>query len=122
MSCPDTKLSRADFQQPVKSARDDKNKGLDAALKACPERSRRAPLYPNKASTRLSASCEGVLQPVVRKNAVLSERGAIMSFRNGDKSREHRLRKAREKKRESVRKLSSKSDTKAGSPAGAVKK
>ena len=28
-----------------------------------------------------------------------------MSFRNGDKSREHRLRKARQKKRENVRKL-----------------
>jgi len=31
----------------------------------------------------------------------------IMSFRNGDKSREHRLRKAREKKREAVRVLKS---------------
>lgn len=30
-----------------------------------------------------------------------------MSFRNGDKSREHRLRKAREKKRETVRKMKS---------------
>lgn len=30
-----------------------------------------------------------------------------MSFRNGDKSREHRLRKAREKKREAVRELKS---------------
>jgi len=28
-----------------------------------------------------------------------------MSFRNGDKSREHRLRKARQKMREKVRKL-----------------
>ncbi|HZP24400.1 MAG TPA: hypothetical protein VFB04_13190 [Terriglobales bacterium] len=28
-----------------------------------------------------------------------------MSFRNGDKSREHRLRKARQKKRTVVRKL-----------------
>jgi hypothetical protein len=35
-----------------------------------------------------------------------------MSFRNGDKSREHRLRKAKEKKRENVRKLVSKTDTK----------
>ncbi|MFZ0312430.1 MAG: hypothetical protein WAL85_06960 [Candidatus Korobacteraceae bacterium] len=35
-----------------------------------------------------------------------------MSFRNGDKSREHRLRKAKEKKRESVRKLVTKSDAK----------
>jgi hypothetical protein len=37
-----------------------------------------------------------------------------MSFRNGDKSREHRLRKAREKKREAVRELKSvQSDAKA---------
>jgi hypothetical protein len=28
-----------------------------------------------------------------------------MSYRNGDKSREHRIRKARQKKRETVRKL-----------------
>jgi hypothetical protein len=31
-----------------------------------------------------------------------------MSFRNGDKSREHRLRKQREKKREKNRELKSK--------------
>ena len=31
-----------------------------------------------------------------------------MSYRNGDKSREHRLRKAKQKKRESVRELVSK--------------
>ena len=43
-----------------------------------------------------------------------------MSFRNGDKSREHRLRKAREKKRESVRKLVVKSDAK-GQPVAASK-
>ncbi len=30
-----------------------------------------------------------------------------MSFRNGDKSREHRLRKAKAKKRENVRELTS---------------
>lgn len=46
-----------------------------------------------------------------------------MSFRNGDKSREHRQRKAKEKKRESVRKLLSKSDAKEQSPvAGSAKK
>jgi hypothetical protein len=33
-----------------------------------------------------------------------------MSYRNGDKSREHRLRKAREKKRETIRELKSKAD------------
>ena len=33
-----------------------------------------------------------------------------MSFRNGDKSREHRLRKAREKKREKIRELKSKNE------------
>ncbi|MGA7459023.1 MAG: hypothetical protein WBW69_02270 [Candidatus Korobacteraceae bacterium] len=38
-----------------------------------------------------------------------------MSFRNGDKSREHRLRKAREKKREKNRELKSKPAGKAGS-------
>ncbi len=32
-----------------------------------------------------------------------------MSYRNGDKSREHRLRKAKQKKRESVRELVNKS-------------
>lgn len=47
----------------------------------------------------------------------------IMSFRNGDKSREHRLRKAKEKKRENVRKLVIKSDVKKQSPAASsVKK
>ncbi|MGD0931439.1 MAG: hypothetical protein ABR902_12375 [Candidatus Korobacteraceae bacterium] len=35
-----------------------------------------------------------------------------MSFRNGDKSRENRLRKAKEKKRENVRKLVSKGEAK----------
>lgn len=39
----------------------------------------------------------------------------IMSFRNGDKSREHRLRKAREKKRETIRELKSKAKMQAGS-------
>lgn len=43
-----------------------------------------------------------------------------MSFRNGDKSREHRLRKAREKKRETIRKLKSKAETK--TQASAAKK
>ena len=39
-----------------------------------------------------------------------------MSFRNGDKSREHRLRKAREKKRDAVRELKNvKGDAKAPS-------
>ncbi len=38
-----------------------------------------------------------------------------MSFRNGDKSREHRLRKAREKKRETIRELKSKAKMQAGS-------
>jgi hypothetical protein len=42
-----------------------------------------------------------------------------MSFRNGDKSREHRLRKAREKKREVIRGIKAKDDTK---PASAAKK
>jgi hypothetical protein len=46
-----------------------------------------------------------------------------MSFRNGDKSRENRLRKAKEKKRENVRKLVTKSDAKKQSTAAAsVKK
>jgi hypothetical protein len=41
-----------------------------------------------------------------------------MSFRNGDKSREHRLRKARQKKRETVREIKSKSTSEAqASPA-----
>jgi hypothetical protein len=45
-----------------------------------------------------------------------------MSFRNGDKSREHRLRKAKEKKRESVRKLVTKSDAKKQPAAAASAK
>ena len=36
-----------------------------------------------------------------------------MSFRNGDKSREHRIRKARQKKRETVRELKSNGGVKA---------
>lgn len=35
-----------------------------------------------------------------------------MSFRNGDKSREHRLRKTRQKKREAVRELKRKVEAK----------
>jgi hypothetical protein len=35
-----------------------------------------------------------------------------MSYRNGDKSREHRLRKAREKKREVIRGIKAKADAK----------
>jgi hypothetical protein len=46
----------------------------------------------------------------------------IMSFRNGDKSREHRLRKAKEKKREKVRKLVIKSDAKKPSTVSSAKK
>lgn len=38
-----------------------------------------------------------------------------MSFRNGDKSREHRLRKQREKKRGKMREMKSKTAAKAGS-------
>jgi hypothetical protein len=38
-----------------------------------------------------------------------------MSFRNGDKSREHRLRKARQKMRLKTRGLQGKDDTKAQS-------
>ncbi len=40
-----------------------------------------------------------------------------MSYRNGDKSREHRIRKAREKKREVVRQLKTTAD-KAQAAAG----
>lgn len=48
-------------------------------------------------------------------------RGAIMSYRNGDKSREHRLRKARQKKRETVREIKSKGGVQA-QPAPTAKK
>jgi hypothetical protein len=45
-----------------------------------------------------------------------------MSFRNGDKSREHRLRKARERKRIAVRGLKSgESDTKTPAKEAAKK-
>jgi hypothetical protein len=43
-----------------------------------------------------------------------------MSFRNGDKSREHRLRKAREKKREVIREIKAKTGSKS-EPAAAKK-
>jgi hypothetical protein len=36
-----------------------------------------------------------------------------MSFRNGDKSREHRQRKAKQKKRETVREIATKGAAKA---------
>jgi hypothetical protein len=45
-----------------------------------------------------------------------------MSYRNGDKSREHRLRKAKQKKRESVRGLVAKSEPAAKAPAKATGK
>ena len=41
-----------------------------------------------------------------------------MSFSNGDKSREHRLRKAKQKKRESARELDSKNEANAKAAAG----
>jgi len=44
---------------------------------------------------------------------------SCMSYRNGDKSREHRLRKAKQKKRESARELVTKSET-AAKPAAAT--
>lgn len=44
-----------------------------------------------------------------------------MSYRNGDKSREHRLRKARQKKRETVREIKSKGGVQA-QPAPTAKK
>jgi hypothetical protein len=43
-----------------------------------------------------------------------------MSYRNGDKSREHRLRKARQKMREKVRDIKS-ADTSKAKPAAAKK-
>jgi hypothetical protein len=47
------------------------------------------------------------------------KRGEMMSFRNGDKSRENRIRKARQKKREVVRELKSRD---AGSQAAQPRK
>jgi hypothetical protein len=44
-----------------------------------------------------------------------------MSFRNGDKSREHRLRKAKQKKREGARELANAGETNK-SPADASSK
>ena len=44
-----------------------------------------------------------------------------MSYRNGDKSREHRLRKARQKKRENVRELLTKTDPKTQTATAAKK-
>ena len=44
-----------------------------------------------------------------------------MSYRNGDKSREHRLRKARQKKRENVRELLAKTDPKTQTGTAAKK-
>ncbi len=44
-----------------------------------------------------------------------------MSFRNGDKSRENRIRKARQKKRENVREIKGKEAVQS-QPASAAKK
>jgi len=44
-----------------------------------------------------------------------------MSFRNGDKSREHRIRKARQRKREAVRAIKSKGGVQAQPGSGAKK-
>jgi hypothetical protein len=62
--------------------------------------------------------------PQTQTREVLYHRSGvkIMSFRNGDKSREHRLRKAKEKKREKVRKLVIKSDAKKPSTVSSAKK
>ena len=49
----------------------------------------------------------------VSANAVASQGGDFMSFRNGDKSRENRIRKARQKMREKVRELQATKDSKA---------
>ncbi len=64
-----------------------------------------------------NARLKGVLHPSITKCCTIAAGVKIMSFRNGDKSREHRLRKAKEKKRENVRKLVIKSDAKKQSPA-----
>jgi hypothetical protein len=56
----------------------------------------------------------------VAANPVASQRGDFMSFRNGDKSRENRIRKARQKMREKVRELQPNKDAKA--PAAVVDK
>ncbi|HTV66883.1 MAG TPA: hypothetical protein VMD98_14835 [Bryocella sp.] len=42
-----------------------------------------------------------------------------MSYRNGDKSRENRIRKARQKRRETVRQLKTKAEGKSAKPASA---
>jgi hypothetical protein len=44
-----------------------------------------------------------------------------MSYRNGDKSREHRLRKAREKKRQTIRGMQSKDAAKPPASTGSQK-
>ena len=44
-----------------------------------------------------------------------------MSFRNGDKSRENRIRKARQKMREKARELSAKNVAKAGAATAGKK-
>jgi len=44
-----------------------------------------------------------------------------MSFRNGDKSRENRIRKARQKKRETVREIKSKGTSEAQAAPAAKK-
>ena len=57
----------------------------------------------------------------IASNPVASQRGDFMSFRNGDKSRENRIRKARQKMREKVRELQPK-DAKAKGATSASKK
>jgi hypothetical protein len=44
----------------------------------------------------------------------------FMSFRNGDKSRENRIRKARQKKRKTVRQLKTKAEGKSATRASAT--
>jgi hypothetical protein len=58
----------------------------------------------------------------VTANAVASQGGDFMSFRNGDKSRENRIRKARQRMRLKIHELRAKKATTTPAPAAAAKK
>ena len=70
--------------------------------------------------TTVAVLCElvtALLQHTFDKCCSIAERYYLMSFRNGDKSREHRLRKARQKMRLKTRGLQTKDEAKAQSAA-----
>jgi hypothetical protein len=81
------------------------------------ERARLSVGWPATLATAIATSSASLRKFLYHPHEVLT-----MSFRNGDKSREHRQRKAREKKRETIRGLAEKAGAKTQAAPASGKK